>query len=162
MAFIREKWEALDPNHPFQYSFLDETFDALFRQVEQFIRIFGYAAALAIFIACLGLFGLAAFAADRRTKEIGIRKVLGASVLQIFRLLSGEIVWLILIAFVLASPLAYLAMHEILQNFAYRIGMGWWIFALAGGLALIIAMVTVSMQAIRAALAKPADSLRYE
>jgi putative ABC transport system permease protein len=162
IAFIREKWEALDPNHPFQYSFLDETFDALFRQVEQFIRIFGYAAALAIFIACLGLFGLAAFAADRRTKEIGIRKVLGASVLQIFRLLSGEIVWLVLIAFVLASPLAYLTINEILQNFAYRINIGWWIFALAGGLALAIALVTVSMQAIRAALANPADSLRYE
>jgi len=162
MAFIREKWEALDPNHPFQYSFLDETFDALFRRVEQFIRIFGYAAALAIFIACLGLFGLAAFAADRRTKEIGIRKVLGASVLQIFRLLSGEIVWLVLIAFVLASPLAYLAMHEILQNFAYRIDIGWWIFVLSGGLALIIALGTVSMQAIRAALANPTDSLRYE
>jgi putative ABC transport system permease protein len=162
MAFIREKWEAVDPNHPFQYSFLDETFDALFRQVEQFIRIFGYAAVLAIFIACLGLFGLAAFAADRRIKEVGIRRVLGASASQIFRLLSGEFAWLVLIAFVLASPLAYLAMHEILQNFAYRAGIEWWIFALAGALALIIALGTVSMQAIRAALANPANSLRYE
>jgi putative ABC transport system permease protein len=162
MAFIREKWEALDPNHPFQYSFLDETFDALFRQVEQFIRIFGYAAALAIFIACLGLFGLAAFATDRRTKEIGIRKVLGASVSQVFRLLSGQFAWLVLIAFVLGSPLAYLAMHEILQNFAYRINIGWWIFALASGLAFIIALATVSIQAIKAALANPVETLRYE
>jgi putative ABC transport system permease protein len=162
LAFIRQKWESLDPNHPFQYSFLAETFDALFRQVEQFIRIFGYAAALAIFIACLGLFGLAAFAADRRRKEIGIRKVLGASVLRIFRMLSGEIVWLILIAFVLASPFAYLTVREILKNFAYRIGIGWWIFALACGLALTIALVTVSMQAVRAAMANPAETLRYE
>ncbi len=117
---------------------------------------------MAIFIACLGLFGLAAFAADRRRKEIGIRKVLGASVLRIFRMLSGEIVWLILIAFVLASPFAYLAVREILQNFAYRIEIGWWIFALACGLALAVALVTVSMQAVRAAMANPAETLRYE
>jgi putative ABC transport system permease protein len=162
LTFIREKWESLDPNHPFQYSFLDETFGTLFRQVEQFIRIFGYAAALAIFIACLGLFGLAAFAVDRRRKEIGIRKVLGASILRIFRLLSSEIVWLILIAFALASPFAYLTARKILQNFAYRVEIGWWIFALAGGLALIIALLTVSTQAIRAALANPAETLRYE
>jgi putative ABC transport system permease protein len=162
MAFIRKTWKTLDPNHPFEYSFLDETFDALFRQVEQFIRIFGYAAALAIFIACLGLFGLAAFAADRRTKEIGIRKVLGASISQIFRMLSGQFALLILIAFVLGSPLAYLAMHEILQRFAYRIDIGGWIFALAGGLAFIIALATVSVQGIKAALANPANSLHYE
>jgi putative ABC transport system permease protein len=162
MAFIRDKWGALDPNHPFQYSFLDETFDALFRQVEQFIRVFGYAAVLAVFIACLGLFGLAAFAAERRTKEIGIRKVLGASFSQIFMLLSGQFAWLVLIAFVLGSPLAYLAMHKILQFYAYRIGVAWWIFALAGGLAFAIAIGTVSLQAVKAAIANPANSLRYE
>lgn len=162
LAFIREKWQSFDRNHPFQYSFLDETFGALFRRVEQFIRIFGYSAALAVFIACLGLFGLTAFAAERRAKEIGIRKVLGASFSQILKLLSGKLAWLVLFASLLAFPLAYLSAHEILQNFAYRINIGWRIFALAGGLAMTTSLVTVSMQTIKAALANPADSIRHE
>ncbi len=162
MAFIREKWQSLDPNHPFQYSFLDETFEVLFRRVEQFIRIFGYSAALAIFIACLGLFGLTAFAAERRAKEIGIRKVMGASFSQILRLLSGELAWLVLIASVLALPFAYLAAHEILQNFAYRINIGWRIFALAGGLAMTTSLVAVTVQTIKAAVENPVHALRHE
>src|SRR5699024_68185 len=116
----------------------------------------------AIIIACLGLFGLAAFAASRRTKEIGIRKVLGASEASIVRLLSKDFLKLVAIGFVIAVPIGWYAMHRWLQNFVYKIGMSWWIFLLAGGIALIIALATVSWQSIRTALANPVDSLRSE
>jgi putative ABC transport system permease protein len=162
LEFIRKKWEALDPNHPFQYNFLDETFDVLFQQVEQFTLIFSYAAMLAIFIACLGLFGLAAFTTERRTKEIGIRKVFGASGTQLIKLLSREYTWLILIAFILASPIAYLVMNEVLRNFAYRIKIGLWIFLIAGGITWVIAMITVGWQSMKIILTNPMKSLRYE
>jgi putative ABC transport system permease protein len=118
--------------------------------------------ALAILIACLGLFGLTAFAAEQRTKEIGIRKVLGASVASIVGLLSKDFLKLALIANLLSWPAAYFAMNKWLQNFAYRIDIGWWVFALAGGLALLIALATVSTQAIKAAVANPVEALRYE
>ena len=117
---------------------------------------------LAIFISCLGMFGLISFEAERRTKEIGIRKTLGASIPGVVMLLTRDFTKWILIANIIAWPLAWYFMSKWLQNFAYRIDMSWWIFALAGGLALLIALLTLSWQAIRAATANPVDSLRYE
>ena len=119
-------------------------------------------AALAIALSCLGLFGMAVFSIERRTKEIGIRKVLGASVSSVVTLLSKDFVKLVLIANLIAWPVAWYAMNQWLQDFAYRIELGWWTFALAGGVALLIALLTVSAQAIRAALANPVEALRYE
>jgi putative ABC transport system permease protein len=117
---------------------------------------------MAIIIACLGLFGLISFAAEQRTKEIGIRKVLGASVANLVSLLSRDFLKLVAMANVIAWPVAWFAMNKWLENFAYRIDINWWVFALAGGLALVIALATVSTQAIKAALANPVESLRYE
>jgi putative ABC transport system permease protein len=162
MAFLRSKWHQFNPNYPFEYFFLDENFNNLYRADRKLGQIFGIFAALAIFIASLGLLGLAAFAAERRTKEIGIRKVLGATVTSVIALLSKDFVKLVLLANLVAWPVAYFAMHQWLQNFAYRIDIGWWVFALAGGLALVIALLTVSTQALKAATVNPVDSLRYE
>ncbi len=162
MAHIEQQFRLIAPGASFQYAFLDEIFDRMYRAEERLSRIFTAFAALAIFIACLGLFGLAAFTAERRTKEIGIRKVLGASVSGIIALLSKEFVKLVLVANVMAWPVAYGMMNKWLQDFAYRIDISWWVFALAGGLALIVALLTVSAQAIKAALANPVETLRYE
>jgi putative ABC transport system permease protein len=125
-------------------------------------EIFSIFAALAIFTACLGLFGLASFTAEQRIKEIGIRKVLGATVSNVAMLMSRDFVKLVLVANLLAWPLAWYAMNRWLQDFAYRIDISWWVFALAGGMALLIALLTVSIQAVKAALANPVEALRYE
>ncbi len=117
---------------------------------------------MAIFVACLGLFGLTALSTTQRTKEIAIRKVLGASAGSVVGLISKDFVRLVLVSIIVAWPVAWYAMNKWLQNFAYRIEIGWWVFVLAGGLALVIALLTVSTQAIRAALANPVESLRYE
>jgi len=162
MAFIHEKWQAFDAGHPLEYFFLDENFDQLYRADQRLGRIFGYFSALAIFIAGMGLFGLASFTTAQRTKEIGIRKVLGATVSGVVALLSKDFVKLVLLANLIAWPVAWYAMNKWLQDFAYRIEIGWWIFALAGGLALVIALLTVCTQAIKAALANPVEALRYE
>jgi len=162
MAFLRTTWSRMLPHRPFEFFFLDEEFDRQYAKDERVGKIFGYAATLAIFVAGLGLFGLAAFMAEQRTKEIGVRKVLGASVAGIVGLLSKDFIKLVLIANVVAWPVAYFAMNRWLQNFAYRLDLGWWVFALAGGLALVIALLTVSTQAIKAALANPVEALRYE
>jgi len=159
---IREAWEQVYPNDPFVYSFLDEDFDSLYRSEHLRGRIFLTFSALAVLIACLGLLGLASFMAEQKTKEIGIRKVLGASEASIVRLLSMEFIRLVLLAGLIAWPLAYLFMHSWLGNFAYRIKMPLAIFLLAGLLAVVIALVTVSFQAIRASLADPVDSIRTE
>ena len=150
------------PGQLFNYAFVSEDFDQLYRHEATLRDVFGYFSALAIFIACLGLFGLAAYTAGRRTKEIGVRKVLGASVGQIVRLLSGEFTILVLLAFVVAAPLAYLAMNRWLEAFAYRVEISPLILLLAGTAALVIAWLTVSYQALKAALADPVDALRYE
>ncbi|MGH7598155.1 MAG: FtsX-like permease family protein [bacterium] len=162
LAFIKQQWEIFERVRPFEYSFLDDDFDKLYRSEQRVSKFFISFSALAIFIACLGLFGLTAFAAEQRTKEIGIRKVLGASVAGIAGLLSSEFAKLVLVANIVAWPIAYYAMNRWLQDFAYRIEIGWWTFALAGGAALLIALLTVSAQAIRAALANPVEALRYE
>lgn len=162
MDLLKNKWKKLDPNRPFVYLFLDDSFDSLYRTEERLQNITFYFGLLAIFIGCLGLFGMASFTAEQRTKEIGIRKVLGASVVGIVRLLARESMLLVAIANLIAWPVAYYALNRWLENFAYRTHVGWEIFVLAGILALAIALITVSYQAISAALANPVDSLRYE
>jgi putative ABC transport system permease protein len=162
IAALRVIGERFDPDHPFEFNFLDTRLADFYTSERQVRSVIGAAALLAILIACMGLFGLAAFMAERRTKEIGIRKVLGATVGQIVRLLTGEFAWLVGIAFVVASPLAYLAIRWWLQDFAYRAPVGLSVFLLAGGASLLLAVLTVSYQAIRAALADPVESLRYE
>ncbi|MCU0354097.1 MAG: ABC transporter permease [Cytophagales bacterium] len=155
-------WKASVPNVPFEYDFLDAAFARLYRSEAQTASVLLVFTALALFIGCLGLFALAAFTAEQRIKEIGIRKVLGASVSQIVTLLSKDFIKLVLVAFVIAAPIAWYVMNQWLQGFAYRIDIGWWIFALAGLLALLIALITVSFQAVKAALANPVKSLRSE
>ncbi|TAH21006.1 MAG: FtsX-like permease family protein [Cytophagales bacterium] len=150
------------PNNPFNFFFADENFNRMYEQEMQQGAIFTTASFLAIFIACLGLFGLAAFTAEQRTKEIGIRKILGASLGQIVGLLSTDFLKLVGVAFVIASPLAYYGMTKWLENFAYKTDISWWIFALAGVSAILIALITVSWQSIKAALMNPVKSLRSE
>lgn len=164
-ALIKEaesNWEKMAPGMPFSYRFLDESFNDMYRaetRVGQIALIFSV---LAIFIACLGLFGLATFISEQRTKEIGIRKVLGASVQGIVQMLSKDFIKLVGIAFIFSAPLAWFFMHKWLQDFAYRIDLSWWIFLLAAGISLLIAIATISFQAIKAAIANPVKSLRTE
>ncbi|MBD0255870.1 MAG: hypothetical protein ICV83_09135, partial [Cytophagales bacterium] len=162
LGFLEQKWTKLAPNWPFDYKFLDDQFAKLYESEQTFGRLFGVFTGLSIFVACLGLFGLASFTAQQRTKEIGVRKVLGASVGSIVALLSKDFLKLVGIAFLLAAPLAWYFMGQWLQNFVYRVEMDWWIFALAGGLALLIALLTISFQSIKAALNNPVRSLRSE
>jgi len=152
----------IDPTLPFDYTFLDETLDSKYKAEEELSKIFSCFTLLAIFIACLGLFGLASFTAEQRTKEIGIRKALGASITGIIMLLSKEFTKWVLLANIIAWPIAYVAMNRWLQNFAYRINMGLGTFIIAALLALIIALLTVGYQAIKAARANPVESLRYD
>jgi len=162
MAFLKDTWAEVRPHYPFSYSFIDENFDRLYRSEEKLQQIFSYFAFLSILIGCLGLFGLASFSAERRTKEIGIRKILGASVSGLALLLSKEFTKWALIANLIAWPAAYLVMARWLQNFAYRSGIGILTFLLAGGLAWLIAFLTVSYQAVKASLADPVNALKYE
>jgi len=156
------KWKTLAPGMPFSHQFLDESFDEMYRNEQRVGKIALIFAVLAVFIACLGLFGLSTFIAEQRTKEIGIRKVLGASVQGIVRLLSKNFLILVLVSFIIAAPLAWYFMNSWLQDFAFRVDIGWWVFALAALIAVVIALTTVSFQAIRAALSNPVKSLRSE
>ena len=155
-------WTKLNPNEPFEYSFLDQDFQKNYMAEERLSSIIRYFTIIAIFISCLGLFGLTTFSVEQRIKEIGIRKVLGASTSGIVSLLSKDFLKLVMIAFVIASPVAWWAMNKWLQAFAYRISVQWWIFALAGFLALLIAFATMSFQAVKAAISNPVKSLRTE
>lgn len=162
IAFIREKAAELNPAFPFEYRFLDEDYARMYQSQErlgQFIRIFAF---LAILISCLGLFGLAIFMTEQRTKEIGIRKALGASVSGIVLLLSREFLRWVVIANLIAWPLGYLLLSGWLQNFAYRTPIGLWIFIFAGGISLFVALLTVSSQTVKAAFTRPINALRYE
>ncbi|CAN5794194.1 ABC transporter permease [soil metagenome] len=159
---VEQKWKALAPGMPFSYRFLDESFNDMYRSEQRAGSIAIVFAVLAILIACLGLFGLVTFMAEQRTKEIGIRKVLGASVNNMVLLLSKDFLLLVLLAAVIAFPVAWWAMYHWLHNYVYRISIGWWVFVVAGLAALLIAIVTVSLQAIKAALANPIKSLRTE
>ncbi|QDA58727.1 ABC transporter permease [Hymenobacter jejuensis] len=160
LASLKLQWSKFSPEEPFSYSFMDERFMQTYEAERKIGRILYLFAGLTIFVACLGLFGLATFTAEQRTKEIGIRKVLGASVTNIVGLLSCDFLRLVLIANLVAWPLAWWAMTKWLQDFAYRVSIGWWVFALAGVAALLIALLTVSVQAMRAAIANPVKSLR--
>ncbi|NUM74599.1 ABC transporter permease [candidate division KSB1 bacterium] len=162
VAALQKIWEKHFPADPFSFYFLDELFDRQYRADMIFGKVFGAFAFLAVLIACFGLLGLSAYNVVQRTKEIGVRKVLGASVVSIAGLLSKDFVKLVLAANLVAWPVAYFAMNRWLQDFAYRVNIGWWVFALAGGAALLIALLTVSLQAIKAALANPVEALRYE
>ena len=155
-------WKKYLPEFPFQYTFLDDTFAKLYQSEQRQGAIFTAFSCIAIFIACLGLFGLSAFAITQRVKEIGVRKVLGANVSSIVALLSKEFLRLIVIAAIIAFPVAWYAMANWLQDFAYRIHIHWWVFVLAGLLTACIAVVTVSLQATKAAMVNPVKSLRSE
>jgi len=162
LATLKQVWKQVAPDQEFEYRFLDETIASQYRQEKRASTIVQIASALSIFIACMGLFGLATLTVVRRTREIGIRKVLGASVGSVVRLLSKEFLVLVIIAALIAFPLGWWAMNKWLEDFAYRIHIAWWVFPVAGITALLIALLTVSFQAIRAALANPVKSLRTE
>jgi putative ABC transport system permease protein len=159
---IKEMWRQMAPSQPFSYSFMDDSFRRLYAAETETGHIAVTFAVLAIVIACLGLFGLITFAAEQRTREIGIRKVLGARVSTIVSLIARDFLGLVVVAAIIAFPIAYWAMSQWLQGFAYRIGISWWIFAGAAILAIGIAAITVSYQAIKAALMNPVKSLRTE
>ncbi|MCW3116253.1 MAG: hypothetical protein JWM28_335, partial [Chitinophagaceae bacterium] len=159
---IKTKWTSMTSSQPFSYTFLDEEFNKQYSVDQRMGKIFLLFSILAIVIACLGLFGLVTFAAEQRIKEIGIRKVLGAAVTDILKLLSKDFVKLLLLSICIASPVAWWAMNKWLQDFAYRISIGWWMFVAVGAICLLIALVTISFQAIKAAVANPVKSLRME
>lgn len=162
VAFIKSTWKNIEPELPFEYQFLDDHFNEVYQVDEQVSKIVGILAGLIIVISCLGLFGLASYSAEKRVKEIGIRKVLGATVQNITLLLSKNFLKLVLLANIIAWPLAWFCMHKWLQDFAYRISIQWWIFALAGIASILIAFFTVSFQSIKAAVTNPVKSLRSE
>ncbi len=162
LGFIEKTWKRIIPNYPFEYRFMDERYDMMYRSEQRIGTLLRYFAILAVFVACLGLFGLASFMAEKRTKEIGIRKILGASVIQVTRLLCREFFLLVFVANVIAWPAAYFIMRKWLQSYAYRADMGYFVFIGAMLLALFVAILSVGYQAVRAARANPADSLRYE
>src|SRR5215217_5178873 len=159
---IGKTWRTLNPAEPFEYSFLDEDFQKNYATEDRRAAMVGFFTTIAILISCLGLFGLAAFSAEQRTKEIGIRKVLGASVGSIVGLLSKDFIKLVVIALFLAAPVGWYFMNKWLEDFAYRINIGWWMFAVAGVFAILIAFATISLHAIKAALANPTKNLRTE
>lgn len=162
LPVVKAIWQRHYPAYPFEYTFLDESFDAQYRKDRLMVAIFNGFAGLTVLVSCLGLFALVAFTTERRTKEIGIRKVLGASILGIVTLLARDFLKLVLIAIIIASPIAWYAMDTWLQDFAYKIDIEWWVFVLAGFLAAGIALLTVSSQSIKAALMNPVKSLKTE
>lgn len=162
LSEMKKAWETVVPDIPFKYNFVDEELDKFYKSEQRWSSIVGWAGAISIFLACLGLFGLAALTAINRTKEIGIRKVLGASVASIINLLSKDFLKLVGIAFIIASPVAWYFMHQWLQDFAYRVDIGWIVFILIGFVVVLIALLTISFQAIKAATANPVKSLRTE
>jgi putative ABC transport system permease protein len=162
ISAIRDFWTNIEPEHPMRYSFLDDSFNAQYSEQQRFGTTLLYATLLTIFIAILGLIGLTAFTVERRTKEIGVRKVLGASVRSIIGLITREFLLLVLLSFAIAVPISWLAIDSWLQDFAYRINISWWIFAITGIIVALVVLTTVSLQSLQAAKTNPADSLRSE
>ena len=162
LAQLEQKWANFDPKHPFDFTFMDDRLQNQYLAEMKLGRIFAVFAGLAIFIACLGLFGLASFTTEQRTKEIGIRKVLGASVSNIMVMLSKDFVKLVLLANLIAWPIAWYGMHQWLQDFEYRAGISWWTFGVAAGAALLIALFTISFHSLKAAVSNPVKALRSE
>ncbi|HSR18042.1 MAG TPA: FtsX-like permease family protein, partial [Ignavibacteriaceae bacterium] len=159
---IQNIYSKFAPGYPFEFQFLDESFDQLYKSEKKEEDIFSVFSILAIFISCLGLFGLASFSTAQRTKEIGIRKVLGATISEIIIMLSKQFIKLVLIANIIACPAAYFIMNSWLEDFAYRTEINFYTFLAAGLIALAIAILTISFQSIKAAIANPVESLRYE
>ncbi len=162
LSLIEDKLKEIVPDDPFEYRFLDEHINTLYRTEQITAEFAAFIAVLAIFISCLGLFGLASFSGEQRTKEIGVRKVLGASVINVLLMLSKDFLKWIVLANIIAWPAAYFVMNKWLQDFAYRTEIEWSMFLIAGLIALLIALLTISIQTIKAALANPIDSLKYE
>ena len=162
MNAVRNRFQTQFPNAPFQYAFLDEQFEQAYRDEKQFGSLFGVFASLAIFIACLGLFGLSSFMANQKTKEIGVRKVLGASVQSIVVLLYQNFLMLVIISMIISLPVIYFIMDTWLDNYSFRINMPWWVFIISTSILLLVSFITVSYQTLKAALANPVRSLRYE
>lgn len=162
IGYIKKQWEELSPDIPFEYNFLEEKYDALYKVEDKFSIVIGYFSIIAILIACLGLFGVVSFSAATRTKEIGIRKINGAKISEILLLLNRNFIVLVLIAYLIAVPVAWYVMHKWLGNFAFRTGLSWWIFIIAGLLVLSVAIITVSWQCWRTATRNPVEALRYE
>ena len=162
LASIEENWKSFKVEEPFTYAFLDELYNETYVAEQRMGSILKIFVLLTIFIACLGLFGLVTFTAEQRVKEIGIRKVLGASVAQIVSILTKDLIILVAISLVIAFPLGYYLMDQWLLDFAYRINIQWWVFAMAGGLTLLIAFLTMSFTTVKSSLTNPVSSLRSE
>ena len=162
ISALEKAYHKLFPENPFQYSFRDDSLKKNYESESKWKQIISFAALVTIFISCIGLFGLAMLTTERRFKEIGIRKLLGASTFQLVQLISVDFVKLVFIAFFIAIPIGWLIVNKWLQNFAYRIAISWWIFAIAGMIALLIALATVSFHAIKASLANPVRSLKNQ
>jgi putative ABC transport system permease protein len=162
IKFIRETWEELAPGIPFQYFFIKDKYIERYNDEERLANIVGTFTIIAVFLSCLGLFALIAWLSIQRTKEIGIRKINGAGIIEVMYMLSIDYIKLVAISFVIACPIAWFIMYKWLQNFAYKTDLSWWIFALSGIIALAIAIVTVSLLTWRAATKNPVEALRYE
>jgi putative ABC transport system permease protein len=162
VAGIKSLWNKFSPDYPIEYNFLDESFQKMYKAEDKLKTLLTFFTGITIFVACLGLLGLAAYAAERRKKELGIRKVLGATVQGLVVLLSKDFIKLVLISLVVASPVAWYFMNKWLESFAYRIDITWWMFAVAAVLAVLLALLTVSFQAVKAALSNPVQNLRTE
>jgi ABC-type antimicrobial peptide transport system permease subunit len=162
MQSVQKIWQKTFPDYVYEYRFLDDKIADFYKQENQLSQLYKIFAAIAIFLSCLGLYGLASFMAVQRIKEIGIRKVLGATASNIVYLFSKEFILLISIAFVIATPVAWFFMHQWLQNYPFRIELSWWIFLIGGLASVLIALITVCFQAIKAAIANPVKSLRSE
>ncbi len=162
LSHIENVWSNFMPSRPFEFFFADEKLDELYRGEEKLGKIAGTFSAFALFVACIGLLGIISFMAETRTKELGIRKVLGATTLGLVGLLSKDFLKLVFFSFILASPIAYFFMNKWLADFAYRIDIPWWVFAVAGITTVAVAFLTVSFQSVKTALANPVESLRNE
>ena len=162
IQYVKNAWDELSPETPFEFEFLDKTYDKLYKSDERFQSIINSFSIVAIILACMGLFGLISQNTNRRAKEIGVRKILGASINSIVFTFTNELLKWVAIANIIAWPLAWFIMNRWLQNFAYHTEMNWWMFVLSGGISLLIALATVSFQAIKAAMANPVESLRND
>jgi putative ABC transport system permease protein len=162
LGFIQKTWKQFETTYPCDYFFLDEQLNKFYKSDKRLLNVLSIFSVIAICIACMGLFGLSIYTTRQRTKEIGIRKVLGASVVGVTALLSKDFLKLVFLASIIAFPIAWLLMNKWLQDFAYRVKISWWVFILAGIIALLIALITISFQSIKAAIANPVKSLRTE
>ena len=162
LEYIKSTWNEFLPEFPFDYSFLDQSFDNMYKAEERIQKLFIYFSILAVIIACLGLFGLSAFMAERKTKEIGIRKILGSSTTQVISKLSKEIIRLVIIANIIAIPLSWIALNRWLYNYPYRVNIFWWVFLVTAITTFIIAFLTVSYHSYKAAISNPVDAIRHE